>query len=92
MAKATVIEAPQPKPPIRVQLDLSLEEAACVAQICGLVSNTGPLRNAVNAVYKTLTGVPRIECLRNKLDDLMLAESGSHQNLNIGRYDIPKED
>lgn len=92
MATAKAIEVVQPKPPMRVQLDLSIEEAVCVAQVCGMIGNTGPVRDKLTCVFIALTDIPRVGNLRFKLSDKILNDDRRHTSLEIGDVSIPKED
>lgn len=91
MAKVTVVETPQPKPPVRVQLDLSLEEAICVAQVSGMIAGDGQVRYALTAVFNALNNDKRIGDLRYALSDMIIsARRSTYQTLDIGDFNIPK--
>lgn len=94
MAKVTVIEIPQPKPPLKITLELDLEEAACIAQVTGMIANSGRVRDILSSVFHTLDANPRVSELRDKLDhqiNVTIAGVSGH-SLNIGHVTMPKED
>ncbi len=84
MAKITVKELNTPPPPISITLELSLEEAAVIAKLCGRVCNPGQFRAVSESVYFALETNKRIMrmCDRINTHDLVIP---------MGQLDIPKE-
>lgn len=91
MAKVTIQTFPV-KPPLKVTLELNLDEAVVIAKICGRVSGDGQTGRITARIYEALIENKRIYELAAKMEMEMVNQYVHPKVIPIGHCVVPTEE
>jgi hypothetical protein len=93
MAILKVIEEKPIKPSIVITLELTVQEAAVLAECTGSIVHDGPFRNITRDIYTKLVSIPRVDMLHDKLSVVIdKTPDAVRAYSKLGAVVVPTED
>ena len=93
MATLKVIEEKPVKPSIVITLELTVQEAAVLAECTGSILGDGPFRNITRDIYNKLVSIPQVDMLHDKLRIVIDKTQDAHCSYSrLGAVVVPTGD